>query len=1070
VIKSIDQEVFVRPLHKGMGEAVAARTVFRPKETWKDVARRVARGNLSLCPLGDPDQDEAEMYRGIASGGILMSGRHLQHGDSTQKGRNLEVFSNCSTAALSCVKFYLLLNGSGVGRVYDDSVMVIDWTCAPKLTLRLSVNHPDFPDTPEKQQKLMRTWGISQEEMLDFVAELGGTDVPEKGVSHVVQDSREGWAASAELYESMAFANTVRMRTPEVFSLPEEEDLNLCLDFSPVRPEGAPIAGMQDRPASGPLSVIQAFYCIRKIVNKQYGDIERWEQAMRVDHELSTQVQVGGARRAARMSTKWWKDPGIFKFIRIKADCGLWTSNNSVAVDQEFWDGVKSGKDAHAVAVFNEVTKYMFINGEPGFVNVDKLEAHGERVVAQDGSDFSSDRYQISYAKEALYAVYLGLQNTKYHHTTNPCITGDTLIETSEGFLQAKDLVGKQFTARIRNNENAGDWVSTQQGFWSNGVKEVFEIRLESGKIIKATGNHQFYVRIDSVGQSGAVETGGYWLEVNELVSAEMGHSLFVSGEADELMTVDGWEKIDRVEYVGEEEVFDCSIPGPNCYFANGILSHNCGEITIHLLGAYCVIADIAPSLLPEYSLQEISNFRKNPKSAPEGFWEDWDARFFRSCSTVARSLVRVNSLPALYGKEVARTERIGVGLTGVHEYAWLRFGLCFDDLVDPDISKSLPFWETLAKGRDAVRQAADEYCVKLNRNKPHTYCTMKPAGCATPETEVKTTEGAKTLRDVFAANGVSMEQIFSTPAGTWIDPTVKIQVMDENNEAKNITKLYINGVKEVFEISFDDTTSVRLTGNHKLKLADGQWRRVDELGADAVVDAFYGVGIRKPMRIARIQKMEPEVTVDIEVADTHTYQLGNGVVSHNTTSKLFGLTEGAHLPSHKFLLRWVQFDQSSTQVQELKAKGYPTRDLKGFSGKTIVGFPTLPTITSIGMPYVITAPEATPAQQYEWLRRLEKYWIGEVGGNQVSYTLKVYTNQVSLEEFRDIVLENQPTVRCCSVMPSRPDHELGYEYLPEEEVSAERFIEIVSGIKDEEIEQAIDMNTLLCASGACPI
>ena len=45
------------------------------------------------------------------------------------------------------------------------------------------------------------------------------------------------------------------------------------------------------------------------------------------------------------------------------------------------------------------------------------------------------------------------------------------------------------------------------------------------------------------------------------------------------------------------------------------------------------------------------------------------------------------------------------------------------------------------------------------------------------------------------------------------------------------------------------------------------------------------------------------------------------------------------------------------------------------------------------------------------------------------------------------IVREHQPLVRCCAVLPSRPDHALGYEYLPEESVSAARFAEIVSDI-----------------------
>ena len=60
--------------------------------------------------------------------------------------------------------------------------------------------------------------------------------------------------------------------------------------------------------------------------------------------------------------------------------------------------------------------------------------------------------------------------------------------------------------------------------------------------------------------------------------------------------------------------------------------------------------------------------------------------------------------------------------------------------------------------------------------------------------------------------------------------------------------------------------------------------------------------------------------------------------------------------------------------------------------------------------------------------------------------------------------------MRCCAVLPSKPDHALGYEYLPEEEVSAERFIEIVAGINDPAVHEEVDLVHLQCESGVCPI
>ena len=227
-------------------------------------------------------------------------------------------------------------------------------------------------------------------------------------------------------------------------------------------------------------------------------------------------------------------------------------------------------------------------------------------------------------------------------------------------------------------------------------------------------------------------------------------------------------------------------------------------------------------------------------------------------------------------------------------------------------------------------------------------------------------------------------------------------------------------------------------------------------------------------MKITSIKRRESEFTVDIEVADTHSYQLGNGAVSHNTTSKLFNLTEGAHLPAMLWYLRWVQFRNDDPLIAEYRAKGYPVRELKTYSGTTIVGFPTKPAIVELAeelglVDKLVTAAQATPEEQFQWLRLLEKYWIGEEKGNQVSYTLKYDPKKVSFDEFRATILAQQPTVKCCSVLPSMDPGDSPYEYFPEEAVTKGYFEYLVGNI-EAAMNEDIDLDSLKCASGACPI
>lgn len=198
------------------------------------------------------------------------------------------------------------------------------------------------------------------------------------------------------------------------------------------------------------------------------------------------------------------------------------------------------------------------------------------------------------------------------------------------------------------------------------------------------------------------------------------------------------------------------------------------------------------------------------------------------------------------------------------------------------------------------------------------------------------------------------------------------------------------------------------------------------------------------------------------------------------TTSKLFGLTEGAHLPSMREFLRWVQFRHDDPLVETYKALGYPIKELKSYSGTTVVGFPTKPTICSLdGGAWVVTAAEATPEDQYQFLRLIEKYWIVGVAedgvtplsdtGNQVSYTLKYDPKKVSYKAFLDTLIEGQFSIRCCSVMPQTDT--TAYEYLPETSVSKMEYEKIAASIKTApNVREEIGREHVGCGSGGCPV
>jgi hypothetical protein len=309
------------------------------------------------------------------------------------------------------------------------------------------------------------------------------------------------------------------------------------------------------------------------------------------------------------------------------------------------------------------------------------------------------------------------------------------------------------------------------------------------------------------------------------------------------------------------------------------------------------------------------------------------------------RSLIRVNTLPSIYGGEVARTNRIGISLTGIHEYALSRFGHTFEELLDED--ESSEFWTFLARVSTAVQDEAERYSTKHGLAIPHTSMTIKPSGCMIPETVIRTNRGNKTLAQIFEANGYDLSQLQNERDKFLPLSMVPFSVFDENNKEQPITALYVNGFHGVLQMNFTDNSTEWCTPNHKFKTANRGWVPANELTLqDAIIRHEHG-GVPVQLLIPAIVE-QPRFTVDIEVANTHSYQLSTGVVVHNTISKLWGLTEGANLASRRHYLRWVQFRTDSDRLPEFRAAGYPTRDLKTYANTTIVGFPTEPLLYSL--------------------------------------------------------------------------------------------------------------------------
>lgn len=414
-------------------------------QSWVERVEEVVAGNFAM-EHGYPIAAQWAMARKqdydrtleLARAGIFCtSGRHLQHGDLDQPNKVMELFTNCSTALFSFMMFRLLLRGSGVGRDYSSECCRVDWDMMPDIRLVLDESHPDYREEHfrgayESLRNARHKYDSGSEEVRWFV----------------VEDTREGWAKCVEILETAAWQR-------------RHEGKLFIFDLSQVRCAGSPIMGLQGRPASGPLALMHALAGIASIKN---AGMKPWKQALFVDHYVAACVQLGGARRAARMATKHWRDRDIMEFIDIKRGGFLWSTNNSILVDAEFWEQARRPQHTHARRVFEAAVNaaYWDGTGEPGFINVDKMNdnRHGMELI-------TSRNYISKYAYPDLHPRTSDMIDNVLSHVmklpwcfiVNPC--GEIVLATYGAYC----LVGDVCLAYVTKKSQAIDAVMLMSKF-----------------------------------------------------------------------------------------------------------------------------------------------------------------------------------------------------------------------------------------------------------------------------------------------------------------------------------------------------------------------------------------------------------------------------------------------------------------------------------------------------------------------------------------------------------------------------------------------------------------------------
>ena len=190
---------------------------------------------------------------------------------------------------------------------------------------------------------------------------------------------------------------------------------------------------------------------------------------MKIFDAATEQIKQGGKRRGANMGVLNVHHPDIEEFIKAKWEEGVLRNFNiSVGVTDEFMRAVKEGKDyplinprtkevvrrVPARKIFEMIVEGAWRNGEPGMIFLDTINRHNPTPHVGE------------------------------IEATNPCVTADTWIMTSEGAKQVGELVGRRFIAVV----NGEMWGS--DGFFPTGVKKVYRLKTREGYELRLTADH----------------------------------------------------------------------------------------------------------------------------------------------------------------------------------------------------------------------------------------------------------------------------------------------------------------------------------------------------------------------------------------------------------------------------------------------------------------------------------------------------------------------------------------------------------------------------------------------------
>lgn len=292
------------------------------------------------------------------------------------------------------------------------------------------------------------------------------------------------------------------------------------------------------------------------------------------------------------------------------------------------------------------------------------------------------------------------------------------------------------------------------------------------------------------------------------------------------------WDKISNIEYLGEQQVYDLTVPDTHNFVADDMIVHNTSlALSIALQAArrwQKRVALFSLEMSDEQVVQRLVSAETGIDSQRlrlGNIKEDEWTTFYQAIRLLSETFIYIDDTPALSAMELrAKARRLhaehGLDLLIV-DYLQLMRGGARSENRQQEISLISRSIKALARELNIPILALSQLSrqVESRHDKRPLLSDLRESGCLTGDTLIYLPDTGRYV-PIRELAGKADFQVASVNPKTW------------KLEAGTVTRAFCTGVKPVYRLTTQLGRTVRATANHKFLTICG-WKRLDELEDD---------------------------------------------------------------------------------------------------------------------------------------------------------------------------------------------------------------------------------------------